>query len=111
MLKNVSKKPFKVSDPELSRIISKIYDDLNDLSSKTNPEFESNREVKKGDIKVVDDIFYFHSGKDWVAIDIDKINRTLFDVGDGGEEQATTDITPLQQQIKINRIISIFWSN
>tara|TARA_R110002110_G_scaffold334060_3_gene545115 strand:- start:661 stop:1017 length:357 start_codon:yes stop_codon:yes gene_type:complete len=115
MLKNVSKKPFKVSDQELSRALEKVYDDLNELAGKTNSTYETNQPAVRGDIKVVDSIFYYHTGLKWFPIDIAKINRMLFPAGgDGGEdaEEPIDDITPLQDQISLNKIratFTFFW--
>ena len=115
MLKNVAKKPSKVSNPELSRALGKVYDDLNELASKTNSAYDTNQPAVRGDIKVVDSIFYYHTGLKWFPIDIAKINRMLFPAGgDGGEgaEDPVDDIIPLQEQVSLNKIratFTFFW--
>ncbi|MDA7518205.1 hypothetical protein N8529_00385 [bacterium] len=107
MLKNVSKKAPKVSDPELVRVLNKVYDDINELSNSVNREFEDDSVANRGDIKVVDGKLEYHTGSDWKVVDIDKINRILFSATDAiGSLDSTSldgsDLTPLQTQINNN---------
>lgn len=108
MLRNSSKKAPKVSDPELVRVLNKVYDDINELSNSVNREFEDNSVANRGDIKVVDGKLEYHTGLDWKVVDIDKINRILFDPeGSIGSVDSTfldgDDLTPLQTQINSNQ--------
>ena len=113
MLRNVSKKPSKVSDPELSRALGKVYDDLNELANKTNGVYDGKQPAVKGDIKVVDSIFYYHTGLKWFPIDIAKINRMLFPAGgDGGEdvEVPVEDITDISTLITLRSRFALLWA-
>mgnify|MGYP003627382489 CR=1 FL=1 len=110
MIKNVAKRPPNIKDPELSRIVSAIYDDMNELTNRVNQTYDTGLPAKSGDIKVIGKIFYYHTGNEWKSIDVDQINRSLFSSG-AVEVADEFDSAPLQTQVNRNRMFTFLWSN